>query len=275
MQASRRRRPGRPYPSSNPRSYAALPRATCTAMKLLSPLPCLLLIPGTLCDERLFQKQIRALRGMVRVVVASYARMDHPSAWLDLLLACMPERFALAGFSLGGILALELVRRAPERIERLALIASNAQPAARKHQRRGRELQRRWASHGPDHLVQQLLPSYFHHGSARRRHAPLVHRMAVDTARRAALAQFAWAGQRPSSLETLRSFQQPLLIVSGATDRVCPPRLQHNMLDAHPKAHWLHIPRCGHFVPLEAAAPLNRALMRWMHEPANSQGVRT
>ncbi|MEO8187361.1 MAG: alpha/beta fold hydrolase [Burkholderiaceae bacterium] len=257
------------------RSTGSLTCAQHSAEPANRALPCLLMIPGTLCDARLFERQIRALRGVARVVVADYSRLKVRSAWLDNLLACLPERFAVAGFSLGGMFALELLRMAPERIDRLALIASNAQPAGRKHQHRGRQLRRLWQSHGPEHLFRLLQSGYFHHDAARRRHAPLVGRMAVDTPRQAALQQFAWAAQRPSGLDTLRDFMRPLLIASGALDRVCPPKLQRAMRDAQPRARWLQIPRCGHFVPLEAAVPLNGALVRWMHEPLTSQGVFT
>lgn len=230
-------------------------------------LPCLLMIPGTLCDERIFKKQARVLRNVARIVVADYSRLKARSAWLNGLLACLPERFSLAGFSLGGMFALELVRMAPERVDRLALIASNAQPADHLHRQRSRQLGRILQSKGPDHLVRQLQARYFHHEAARRRHSPLIHSMAIETSRKVAIQQFAWAAQRPSSLITLKDFTRPLLIASGALDRVCTARMQRAMREAQPKALWLHFPRCGHFVPLEAAAQLNGALVRWLREP--------
>lgn len=232
-----------------------------------SALPCLLMIPGTMCDARLFKSQARALRSVARVVVADYLHFRDRSAWLEGMLACLPNRFSLAGFSLGGMFAIELLRLVPQRIDRLALIASNAQPGGRKHQRIGRQLRRLWQTQGPDRLVGLLQKRYFHHAAAHHSHAPLVRCMAADTPRQAALAQFAWAAQRPSGLATLQDFTRPVLIASGALDRVCPTKLQQAMHDAQPRARWLHIPRCGHFVPLEAAVPLNRALVRWMQEP--------
>ena len=255
---------------SSSRSKSLRIRMLDLATNANSTLPCLLMIPGTMCDARLFKRQARALRGVARVVVADYSHLRDRSVWLEGLLACLPNRFSLAGFSLGGMFAMELLRVVPQRIDRLALIASNVEPAGRKHQRSGCQLRRLWQSQGPDRLIGHLQKRYFHHAAARNSHAPLVRRMAIDTPRRAALAQFAWAAQRPSGLGILHDFTRPVLIASGALDRVCPTKLQQAMHDAQPTSHRLHVPRCGHFVPLEAAVPLNRALVRWMQEPLTS-----
>ena len=91
------------------------------------PKPVLVLFPGTLCDSRLFTRQARSLRPYARVISASYADLREMDCWLTRLLRQLPPRFSVAGFSLGGLIALEVLRRVPERIERLALIASNAQ----------------------------------------------------------------------------------------------------------------------------------------------------
>ena len=258
------------YGTSLLRSWQGRLRPTHQTEAARLALPCLLMIPGTMCDERLFKRQAIALRGTARLVVADYSLLRDRSAWLERLLARLPTRFSLAGFSLGGMFAIELLRMAPERVDRMALIASNAQPAGRKHQRRSRQLRRLWQGQGPERLIGILQTSYFHHEAARRLHAPLVRRMGVQTSFHAAVEQFAWAASRPSGLAMVRDFSGPMLIASGALDRVCPPKLQRAMHDAHPRARWLEIPRCGHFVPLEAAVPLNRALVRWMQEPLTS-----
>ena len=88
--------------------------------------------------------------------------------------------------------------------------------------------------------------------------------MTLGTPRRPAFAQFSWAAERPDGRAALAAFQGPLLLVSGASDRLCPRLWQQAMRVAQPRAQWLELPRVGHFVPLEAAAGLNAALLRWM-----------
>jgi pimeloyl-ACP methyl ester carboxylesterase len=91
--------------------------------------------------------------------------------------------------------------------------------------------------------------------------------MALGTGSRSAFAQFAWAGGRPESLQTLAEFTGPVLIVSGARDRLCPPRWQQAMQQANPAANWLELDRVGHFVPLEAPSALTGALHQWLQTP--------
>jgi pimeloyl-ACP methyl ester carboxylesterase len=227
-------------------------------------LPCLLMLAGTLCDHRVFARQRRALRGVARVVVVDYAQLGASGQWADRLLGQLPPRFSVAGFSLGGLWALELLRRAPQRIERIAMIASNAQPASAPGRRKSAWLRKMWQNGGPAEVARHVKPAYFHHEAVRRRHASLVHDMALGTPRRTAFAQFAWAAGRPDGRAALAAFQGPLLLVSGASDRLCPPAWQRAMCAAQPRAQWLELPRVGHFVPLEATAALNNALLRWL-----------
>ena len=88
--------------------------------------------------------------------------------------------------------------------------------------------------------------------------------MALRTSRKAARAEFRWAAARPDGYADLSAFDGPLLLVSGAKDRLCPPRWQRAMLEAQPRASWLELPRAGHFIPLEAGRRLGAALRRWI-----------
>jgi pimeloyl-ACP methyl ester carboxylesterase len=113
-------------------------------------------------------------------------------------------------------------------------------------------------------VARRVKPAYFHHEACRRRHARLVRDMALGTRAPTARAEFAWAATRPDGHELLARFQGPLLLVSGAQDPLCPRRWQIEMADAQPQARWVELPRVGHFVPLEAPAPLRDELIRWM-----------
>ena len=226
--------------------------------------PTLLLLPGTLCDVRIFRHQCRALRDVADLRALDYAGLDRSGAWLDRLLSELPEQFSMAGFSLGGLWALELLRRAPQRVQRLALIASNARPASGRARRRSASQWRVWQREGPAAVARGAKPAYFHHPSQRQRHGPLVRAMAAATPRQVARAEFAWAAARPDSLPALHRFGGPLLLVSGEHDRLCPAAWQREMQQAQPAARWLELPRVGHFVPLEAPGRLSLALRQWL-----------
>lgn len=227
-------------------------------------LPTLVMIPGTLCDARVFRRQKRALRGIADVRVMDYRALADIDQWAHQLLRSLPPRFSIAGFSLGGLWALELLRLAPQRIERIAMLASNAQGGSAPGRRKSAWLWKLWRDRGPGEVARHVKPAYFHHERSRRRHERLVHDMALRTPRKAASGEFAWAATRPDGRAALSAFEGPLLLVSGAKDRLCPPSMQRAMLAAQPRARWLQLPRVGHFLPLEAPAQLNHALLRWI-----------
>lgn len=229
--------------------------------------PALVLIPGTLCDERMFARQVRALRQHATVHLASFHHMKDVDSWIRGLLHRLPPRFSVAGFSLGGLMALELLRRAPERIDRLGLIASNAQPGSAKGQKRSAWLHKLWLARGAAVVARHVKPAYFHHEVKRRQHQQQVLKMALQTPQRSAFAQFAWAANRPQGFDALQAFRGPMLAVSGAQDRLCPPAWQHAMKAAQPALVHQELARCGHFVPLESPAKLNTALIHWLNRP--------
>ena len=222
------------------------------------------MLPGTLCDARVFQHQRRVLRSVANLQVVDYRHLADMDTWASQLLRQLPPRFSIAGFSLGGLWALELLRQAPERIERIALIASNAQGAGVPARRKSAWLRKLWHDRGPGEVARHVKPAYFHHERCRRRHAALVHDMALRTRRKAAFAEFAWAAARPDGRAALAQFERPLLLVSGARDRLCPPPWQRAIQQAQPRAVWTELPRVGHFVPLETPAKLTAALLMWM-----------
>lgn len=232
-------------------------------------LPCVVFLPGTLCDRRVFARQARALRGHAHVLRLNYHGAGDADAWLQRQLRRLPERFSLAGFSLGGLLALALLRQAPERVERLAMIASNAEPASPAGQRRARANWRlqKDRRRGAAAVLQRALPAYFHAPRQRQRHEAVVHDMALRTPPAVARMQYAWAGTRPAGHDTLARFRGPLLIASGTRDLLCPPAWQRAMRRIRPDAAWHAFERCGHFVPFEAPAALNHALRRWIAQP--------
>ena len=137
----------------NSRSDYSLALITITA------LPTLVLIPGTLCDARVFKRQKQALRGVANVLILDYYGLRNLGQWATQLLKNLPARFSVAGFSLGGLWALELLRLAPERVQRIAMIASNAQAASPGGQRKSAWLWKMWRDRGPGEVAKNVKPA--------------------------------------------------------------------------------------------------------------------
>ena len=107
-------------------------------MRAMPEPPNLLLLPGLLCDERLWRDQVAALGGAVACLVADTTLDDNLAAMAARALAAAPQRFALAGLSMGGYLAFEILRQAPGRVTRLALLDTSARPDTPEQARRRR-----------------------------------------------------------------------------------------------------------------------------------------
>jgi pimeloyl-ACP methyl ester carboxylesterase len=102
--------------------------------------PTLVLLPGLICDAALWSHQIATLGGDAAIIVPDLSSRDVIADLARDVLATMPKRFSLAGFSMGGYVALEIMRQAPERVERLALLATSARADTERQARRRRGL---------------------------------------------------------------------------------------------------------------------------------------
>lgn len=223
----------------------------------------LMLLPGTLCDDRLFAEIIEAA-GRRPVLIGNMYGLTSIAALSRKLLESAPPHFALTGFSLGGIVALEMAAIAPDRIAGLALIGSNARnvPAAAHHHRRAAV--RHGGSIG-DYVRQQLWPSYV---AYRNRGASqlldVIVSMAEASPANALDEQTEVALTRTDSRSRLNRYAKPTLILAGAEDALAPPHLQQEMADAFPNARLELIADAGHFVLLEQPAATASALRSWL-----------
>jgi pimeloyl-ACP methyl ester carboxylesterase len=237
----------------------------------------LILLPGTLCDQRLFAALARRLRPGVAV---------HVARWRDLLRTQQPfwwrqghPPINLLGYSLGGIWALQqLQARAHDGsnfgVERLALLGSNAEAAGRKHRRRSREQLRLLRRQGPVALARAAKGQYFAH-RPKRWQAQLVLNMAMRTPTGVARKQIHLAANRTDSLHAFANFPGPVAIFSGTHDRLCPAQLQRRLQSARGDAQAQALTRCGHMLPLEAPGRLALAIQRWLERAPASGPIIT
>lgn len=225
----------------------------------------LVLLPGMMCDARLFGPQIAALSGRVPIHLAPVTAHDSVEALAADILENAPPRFALAGLSMGGIVAMEVVRQAPDRVRRLGLLDTN--PRAELDQvKQGREPQIEKVRAGGlrEVMRDELKPNYLADGPNRQEVLDLCMEMAVDLGPDVFERQSRALQARPDQQDTLKSVQVPTLILMGEDDRLCPRdrhELMHDLVDG---SVFEIVQGAGHLPTLEQPGAVTRAFQRWL-----------
>ncbi len=225
----------------------------------------LALLPGLLCDATLWQPQVDALSDIADCRVADLTTQGSIEAMAESVLAAMPARFALAGLSMGGYVALEIMARAPERVTRLALLDTRAQadePEESKRRRGLIELAEKGQFKG---VTPRLLPLFLH--QARLDDAALtgiVTRMAQHVGKEAFIRQQRAIIGRRDQTATLVKIHVPTLVLCGREDTLTPPADSKVMAAGIAGARLTVIEDCGHLSTLERPAEVNAALRRWL-----------
>jgi pimeloyl-ACP methyl ester carboxylesterase len=226
--------------------------------------PTLLLLPGLLCDARLWRDQVAALAPLARPVVADLTQDDRLEAMAARALAAVDGAVALAGLSMGGYVALEILRRAPERVTRLALLDTSARPDTEEQARRRRGLIALSRSGQFRGVTPRLLPQLIHPS---RLDAPLA-REVMDMAERVGQAAFlrqqAAIMHRADSRPHLARIAVPTLVGVGAEDALTPPHLAEEMAALIPGARLRRFADAGHLPSMETPEAVNAALAAWL-----------
>lgn len=225
----------------------------------------LMLLPGMMCDGRLFGPQIMALGAERAIHLPPVGKHDRFEPMAREILDGAPERFALAGLSLGGIVAMELARLAPERITRLALMATN--PLAETPQvaaAREPQIVKVMSGSLADVMRDEMKPNYLASGPQRQDILDLVLEMAVSQGEGVFLRQSRALQRRRDQQGTLRKLDVPTLIICGAHDTLCPVKRHETMAELVPNAQLLVIPDAGHLPTLETPETVNDALQAWL-----------
>ena len=226
----------------------------------------LLLLPGLLCDATLWQAQTMGLAGSARCLVADVTRDDTLSAMAAraLALALAPPRFALAGLSMGGYLAFEVLRQAPTRVTRLALLDTSARPDTPEQAGRRRALMALTRSGQFRGVTPRLMPQLVHPDHLAGPVGQAVMAMAASVGRDAFLRQQAAILGRPDSRPDLPGLRLPTVVAVGEADALTPPELAAEIAAAIPGARLLRIPGCGHLPPMEAPEAVTELLRDWL-----------
>jgi pimeloyl-ACP methyl ester carboxylesterase len=225
----------------------------------------LVLVPGLLCTEALWAPQLEALRDVAECTVADHTRHDSMAAIAASILAAAPARFALAGLSMGGYIAYEIVRQAPERVARLALLDTGSRADTPERSEGRRQLIALAEREGARMAQAQLMPSLIHED--RLGEAALVEtvlKMAEDTGLEAFKRQQAAIMSRPDNRPFLPSIRCPTLVLVGREDALTPVELAREIAAGIPGARLEIVPECGHLATMERPDAVNRALRAWL-----------
>ncbi|QCI68568.1 alpha/beta fold hydrolase [Phreatobacter stygius] len=225
----------------------------------------LVLVPGLNCTAALFAAQSQALGRTVQTIIADHTRDATIAGIADRLLADAPPQFALGGLSLGGYVALEVVRRAPERVTRLALLDTRASPDT-DQDAEIRGITIKFAERGHFDEVHRLLWGRLVHDNRRHDSAleAVVHAMHAETGPEVFVRQQKAARARPDYQPGLQAIRCPTLVLVGDGDAVTPPFMSEDMAAAIPRAHLVVVPECGHLSSLERPDAVTAALGEWL-----------
>jgi pimeloyl-ACP methyl ester carboxylesterase len=225
----------------------------------------ILLVPGLNCSPRLYAAQMPALWRFGPVTVADHTRDDTMAAIAARILATAPPRFALAGLSMGGYVALEIVRQAADRVEKLALLdtgsrADTPEATAKRHANIALAQSGRF-----EDVIGPQFPLYVH--PARANDATLKAdylAMCRDVGPEAYVRQQKAIMTRADARPLLRTIRVPTLVLVGEQDAATPPALSDEMAAAVPGARLVKVAECGHLSTMERPEAVTSELVGWM-----------
>ena len=228
--------------------------------------PSLILIPGRLCDARLFRHQLQHLEDYAKITVADITHHNRLELMAQEILANAPPQFVLAGLSLGGIVAMEIMLQAPTRVTKLALLDTN--PGGNTP-----ELVREF-----EEQVQEAQDGHFREVAIDMCYPPMVHPLRLNDkqliAEVWAMAQAVGVAgftnqvtamlHRQTRWHDLAQISCPTLVLCGREDEACPLALHEKMARLIPAARLVVIENCGHLSTMEQPESVTAALKTWL-----------
>lgn len=221
-----------------------------------------LLLPGMMCDERLWSDQIAAMS--VPVQVADMSRSDDISSMAVEAIAAAPAKFAVAGLSMGGILAFEIWRQAPERVTHLALLDTNPHPdTPSKRALRFEQIAAAASGKLEQLAIESMKPLYL--AEKNRNNEGILEtildmalRLGPDVFERQSLAVM----NRRDSVPTLATISCPTSVICGREDAICPPHFHELMAQEIPDARLVVVDDCGHMSSMEQPDTITSELLQ-------------
>lgn len=228
----------------------------------------LVLIHGLLDDRRMWERQRRHLAACAPLATPDILAWETVGAAAERVLASIDGPLAVAGFSMGGYVVFEMLRRAPERLARIALIDTQAgADTPEKSAERRRAIAVAEAG-GYEDVVDAALPGVVHPDRvADRALMAELRTMALGIGAEAYVRQQKIIMSRPDSRPLLAAIDCPVLVMCGRQDRLTPPALSEEMAAAIPGARLVLLDECGHYAPMERPFATTALLQQWLRHP--------
>jgi pimeloyl-ACP methyl ester carboxylesterase len=225
----------------------------------------LLLLPGLLCDRQLWRHQIETMGDVADITVPDLTGGSTMADLAASVLVKAPERFALAGLSMGGYIAQEIMRQAPDRVERLALIDTNFTADTPEQTERRRALITMSKQGQFKGVTDRLLPLLIHADRLKDKVlTDTVKAMAEGVGKAAFLRQQSAIMGRPDGTRDLHLIRCPTLVMCGREDALTPLAAHVAMASHIPNGRLVVIERSGHLSPLEQPEAVSGVLRYWL-----------
>lgn len=223
------------------------------------------MIPGTLCDATLFNHQLSNLNDLAICQVGDHSSGDQLSKVATTILDAIIGNFAILGLSYGGIIAFEILRQAPERIDRLILLNTNHKAPSETT----RANQQRFVGMSELGEFREITTDFLKDAMLHPDHAKqpemreTVLQMALNTGKAAFIRQIKAQLYRPDSTNDLPNIKCPTLIMTGRQDTVCTVEIHEEMAALIPNSQLNIIEHCGHLSTMEQPAMVNKIIRDW------------
>jgi pimeloyl-ACP methyl ester carboxylesterase len=224
--------------------------------------PTLLLLPGLLCDKTIWREEADSLRELADIAIPDFRYVRSIEAMARVALDMAPERFSLAGHSLGGRVALEIFRMAPHRVDRLAVMDTGVHPRSAGEEAKRQELIDLARSSGMRALAARWLPPMLHpdHMAMLEPLTEMVERSTPATFENQQRALL----DRPDARPVLSKIQCPALVLCGRQDAWSPVAQHEQIAAGIPHSRLIIVEDSGHMAPFEQPEAVTSALRDWL-----------
>jgi pimeloyl-ACP methyl ester carboxylesterase len=225
----------------------------------------LVLVPGLTCSPRIYAPQIPALWKSRPIILANHIRDNTMAGIAKRILDEAPDEFAIAGHSMGGYICLEVMRQAPQRVKRLALLSTSASPETPQATERRRGWIAETKAGGYHAVLDRLFVNFVHPSRAKDAGLQkIVHDMGDDVGPEAFIGQLEAIISRADTRPLLPSITCPTLILTSDTDNTVPNAFSTELAEGIPGAKLVVIPDCGHLIQLEKPEAVTAAMLDWL-----------
>lgn len=236
----------------------------------------LVMLPGMMCTGELFREQIAHFSAERVVQIAPLNGHRYVHSLAEQVLKQAPPKFALCGLSMGGIVALEVLRQAPARVVGLALLDTN--PLAELDsvkQRRYPQIVKVRAGGLLEVMRDEMMPNYLADADENPELLDLCAHMAMELGRDVFIRQSLALRDRPDQVNTLRAVRVPTLVLCGEKDKLCPLGRHQMMHQMVPGSTLAVVADAGHLPVLEQPIETNRHLQAWLHACDSRESIGT